>query len=292
MNTQRRSIHGRAIDGGGVIFGVLFVLSLWAVVAGRHPQSIEDGGGRFLLVDVVLLVLFGAVGMWAAFQRNVNVGTALQVGTLVGLVIGSVDVAHHAVEFFVPLSGRAAQLILGAGHMLSMLALFSFAGSATWERTRSIALATVSGAWSAVVSVLILLAIACSLNFALGSRTELHLHEAFLASGMSDPDAFLVKNAFEAASEALVRIPVLGLLLSFAGALGNDWISRRPRSTADVAAWLLPLAFAGGAISLWYADSLQHSARPPFILIGLILAGISLAGATAVWSALRRSPRR
>ncbi len=147
------------------------------------------------------------------------------------------------------------------------------------ERTRSIALATVSGAWSAVISVLILLAVACSLNFALGSRAELHLHEAFLASGMSDPDAFLVKNSLEAASEALVRIPVLGMLLSFAGALGNDWMSRRPRIMAYAAAWLLPLAFAGGAISLWYADSLQRAARPPFILIGLILASISLAGA-------------
>ncbi len=133
MNAQRRSIHSRAIDGGAVILGAVFVLSLWAFVAGRHPESIEGGGGQFLLVDVVLLVLCGVAGMWAAFQRNVYVGTALQVGTLVGLVIGSVDVAHHVVEFFVPLSGRAAQLILGAGHMLSMLALFSIAGSATWS---------------------------------------------------------------------------------------------------------------------------------------------------------------
>ncbi len=87
-------------------------------------------------------------------------------------------------------------------------------------------------------------------------------------------------------------MPVLGVLLSLAGGLGNAWMSRRTRNTACAAAWLLPLAFAAGAISLWYADSLERAARPPFVLMGLVLAGISLAGAPSVLSALRRTPLR
>ncbi len=41
-NAESRSIQGRAIGGGVVVVGVLFVLSLWAVAAGRHPESIES----------------------------------------------------------------------------------------------------------------------------------------------------------------------------------------------------------------------------------------------------------
>ena len=291
-NLTVRSIRGRPIEGGVVVAGVLFVLSLWAVVADRHPESIEGAGGRMLVADVVLLVLCGAAGTWAACQRNVNMTMAIRVGTLVGVVLGGVHVVHHVVEFFVPLSGRTALLALGAGHVLTMLALFSIAGSATWERTHSMSFAMISGAWSAVVSVLILLAVACSLNFAFGTSAERHLHEAFLASGMTDPRAFLVKNALEAASEALVRMPILGIVLSFAGALGSTWMSRRKRSTAYAVGWLLPLAFVAGTISLYYADSLERTARPPFILIGLVLAGLSLAVAPSVWSALRRPSLR
>ena len=56
-NATVRSIRGRPIDGGVVVAGVLFVLSLWAVVAGRHPESIEGAGGQMLVADAVLLVL-------------------------------------------------------------------------------------------------------------------------------------------------------------------------------------------------------------------------------------------
>ena len=69
-------------------------------------------------------------------------------------------------------------------------------------------------------------------------------------------------------------------------------MSRRKRSTAYTVGWLLPLAFVVGTISLFYADSLERTARPPFILIGLVLAGLSLAVAPSVWSAPRRPSLR
>ena len=173
--------------------------------------------------------------------------------------------------------------------MLLIFALLCVAGSAARERTNSLGLAMVAGVWSAMLSVLILIAFGLSSNLLFESRAELHLKEAFLGSGMSDPGAFVVRNALEAASEALLRFPILALILPFAGGLANAWMSRRARHTVLVAAWLMPFAFVAAALLLWYADSLERAARPPFILTGLLLAAVSLMGAHSVWSALRRA---
>jgi hypothetical protein len=137
--------------------------------------------------------------------------------------------------------------------------------------------------------VLIALAFAFTSNLAFEARAELRLQDAFLASGMRDPGAFLVRNSLEAASEALVTMPALAMLLSFAGGLANAWMSGRSRSTAFAAACLIPVVFAAAALSLGYADSLERAARPPFVMTGLLLAGLSLAGVHPTWSALRRA---
>ncbi len=45
-------------------------------------------------------------------------------------------------------------------------------------------------------------------------------------------------------------MPVMALILSFAGAVANAWMSHRARWTAVIAAWSIPLVFAVGAASL------------------------------------------
>ena len=76
--------------------------------------------------------------------------------------------------------------------------------------------------------------------------------------------------------------------MALAGALANAWMTYRARGYVLAAAWLAPLLFAAGAVSLLYANSLERSLRPPFVMAGLLSAGISLAGIPATWSALRR----
>ena len=271
------------------IFGAALVLSLFALGITRHPESVKDNGTSLLVMDIVLVLLFGGAGVWVVRQRNPKVNISLTVGAVVGFVLGITHVAHHLIEFFEPPGGRTAIFLLGAGHMLVIFALLCVAGSAAWERTHLIGLAMVAGVWSAVLSVLILIAFGLSANLLFESRALLRLQEAFLASGMSDPGAFIVRNALEAASEALVRFPIMALVLSFAGGLANAWFSRRARRTVLIAAWLMPFAFATAVLSLWYADALVRAARPPFIMTGLILAAVSLCSAHSVWSALRRA---
>ena len=240
-------------------------------------------------MNVGVVLTYGAAGIWVRGQRLTKVGIALSVGAAVGLALGAAHVANHVIESFVPLRGRMAPLVLGAGHMLLTLALFCVAGSVAWARTRSVGLAVVGGVWCAMLAVVMALAFAFASNLAFEVRAVLRLKDAFLASGMSDPGAFMVRNSFEAASEALVAMPALAILPSLAGGLANAWMSGRSRRTAFAAAVLMPVVFAAGALSLWYADSLERAARPPFVMTGLLLAGLSLAGVHPTWSALRRA---
>jgi hypothetical protein len=275
-------------SGSATIFGAVLVLSLFAIGVGLHPESAKNTGGALLVMDIVLVLVFGGAGVWAVRQRNPEVNVSLKIGAVVGFVLGITHIAHHVVEFFVPLGGRTAPFLLGAGHMLLIFALFCVAGSAAWERTDSVGLAMMAGIWSAMLSVLILIAFGLSSNLLFELRALLRLQEAFVGSGMSDAGAFVVRNALEAASEALLRLPILALILSLAGALANAWLSRWARRGVLILAWLTPLLFAAAALLLWYADSLERAARPPFIMTGLLLAAVSLSSAHSVWSTLRK----
>jgi hypothetical protein len=168
------------------------------------------------------------------------------------------------IEWFVPI--RHFALVIAP--VFLMIALPDAVGSVAWERTRSIVLSVIAGVWCALVAMLVGLCFAFSVKLAFEARAELRLHEALAPSGMSDPGAFLVKNSLEAASEGLVRMPILALFLSLNGALANSWITGRTRNIALSAAGVTPIMFAMSAAALWHADSLERAAWPPFVVFG------------------------
>ena len=150
----------------------------------------------------------------------------------------------------------------------------------------------IAGVWCAMVAMLILLCFAFSFNLAFKTRVELQYHEAFAASGMNDPSAFVVKNSLEATSEGLVRMPVFATFISFAGALASAWISRCSRTAAFAVASITPLMLVTSVAALSYANSLERAARPPFVMAGVLLASIALSFGHPIWSALRRTAPR
>jgi hypothetical protein len=274
---------------GAATLGSVLVLLLMLVSVGRHPSSL---GTWLFTVDITLLSGYGAFSAWGFRQRRPNVRHALAAGAQTGIILGLALIASHAIEWFAPFgSSRAVQLVRGAGSTMLMLGLLSAAGSAAWQRTRSIMLAELAGLWCGSLGVLILLTFAFTLNLAFEAHSQVWLHEAFLASGMTDPGAFVVRNSLESASEILVRLPIAALLLALGGGLANAWITAWPRFIAIMAACITPFVFAAGAASLWYADSLDRAARPPFIMAGLLSASFALCGAHPIWLFLLRKRR-
>lgn len=288
MTSEANQVERPHSAGGAVVLGVALVLSLIAVGVARHPASMIGAGRGLLLTDIGLLLAYGIAGICVWYQRRADVSIALSAGTLAGLVLGTVQVANHLIESFV--SNRHFALIISP--VLLMLALLGAAASAAWERTRSFMLAVIAGLWCALVATLILLCFAFSFNLAVEAHVELQLHEAFAASGMSDPGAFAVKNSLEAASEGLVRMPASAIFISFAGALASAWISRRSRTTVFAAASITPLMLATGVAALSYANSLDRAARSPFVITGVLLATIAFSFGHPIWSALRRRAPR
>lgn len=266
------------------VVGVLVALSLIAVGVGRHPASVQGAGRGLLRMDAVLLLAYGIVGVWVWYQRRPEVNLSLRIGARLGVLLGAVHVANHAIESYVV--RRPFVLIISP--VFLMLALFGAAGSMTWERTRSLGLAVIAGVWCAIIGMLVLICLMFSVSLAFEGSAELHMQEAFAASGMNDPGAFLVRNMLEATSEGLVRMPIFAVFLSFVGAITNAWISGASRGTALAAAYLTPFMFVIGAAALVHADSLERAARPPFVMTGVAFAGLALCGAHPIWSALCR----
>ncbi len=276
--------------GGPAVLGSLLVLVLMILSVGRHPASL--GSGLFIM-DLGLLSGYGAFSIWVWRRRRPEQREALAAGAQTGVIVGVVLIASHTVEWFALDQTRVAQLVRGAGSTLLMLGLLGAAGSAAWQRTRSTTLAVIAGLWCGSLAVVIVLSFALTLNLVFEAHAAEWLHEAFVASGMSDAGAFVVRNSLEAASEILVRIPIAALVLAFGGGLSNAWMMKWPRRLNLMAAWFTPFFFVAGAAALWYADSLERATRPPFVMAGILAAGLALCGAHPIWSSLvsRRGAR-
>ena len=267
--------------------GVVVVIALFAVGIARHPESMPSARG-LLEIDVFILLLYSAGSLWAAGRRSADTFAAVQIGGVIGLLAGVILAANHAIELFV----LDRPLVLVITPVLLIFALLGAAGSVAWQRTHSLVQGLMSGLACAVIATLVLLTVGFVLNLAFEARAEIPLQDAFAKSGMSTPGAYLVRNSLEAASEALVRMPVLALLLSLSGALASTLLTKRSRSVVLAAMWTAPLFLIAGAALLWHANSLERSTRPPFILGGVLLASGSLATLHAVWTAYRTSKVR
>jgi hypothetical protein len=272
------------IVGGGTILGAVVVLSMIAIGISRHPTSIQGSGISFLWKDFAMLLLYAVAGFVVWNQNRRAMVGAVTVGARFGVFLGVVLIANHTIESFV--SVRPFVLIISP----VFLALFFLgaAGSAAWERTRSLAFSIVSGVMCAVVGTLIGLAFASCFNLLLENYVETQQHAAFAASGQSDPGGYLVNNILESAAEMLLSMPVFAVVLSFTGATINGLIGRLSRGAAIVASGLAPIMFVAGAYALWHANTLERAARPPFVIAGVLLAGVALCAAHPIWSALRK----
>ena len=275
--------------GGPAVLGSLLVILLISVGIVRHPSSL--GSGLFI-TNITLLLCYGAFAVWVWRQQRPERRAALRAGAQAGVILGVVLIASHTIEWFALDGNRTARLARGAGSVLLMLGLFGAAGSIGWKRARSVVLAVVAGLWCGSLAILILLSFALTLNLAFETHAASWLHAPFVASGMSDAGGFVMRNSLKAASEILVRIPIAALVLSVAGSLSNVWIMARSRSFSVLAAWFTPILFVAGAVALWYADSLERAARPPFVMAGVLAAGMALCGAHPIWSSLSRRHRQ
>src|SRR5262249_51643299 len=113
----------------------------------------------------------------------------------------------------------------------------------------------------------------------------------FVTSGMADPDAFVVRHLFDAASEHLWITPIVALVCGAASGIACWSLQRARHGTAVAFAVLGLLLVAGGVSAIGFASSLERQARPPFIMFGLSSLGVALTSAYPVMLAIRSRRR-
>jgi len=271
--------------GGPAILGSSLVILFMIISVGRHPSSLGTG---LFITDLSLLSGYGAFALWVWCKQRSAGRDAFIAGAQTGITLGAVLVASHAIEWFALDGNRNVQLARGAGSVLLMLALFGAVGSVAWQRTRSVTFALIAGLWCETLAILIFLGCALALNLVFEGHAASWLHEPFVASGMTDAGAFVVRNSMKAAFEVLIRAPIAALVLSIIGCASNVWMMTRSRSFVVFAACCTPFIFVAGAFALWYADSLERAARPPFVVAGVLAAGTALCVAHPIWSSLSK----
>lgn len=282
-------MHRQQIVGSGMVLGTILVLSLIAAGVTEHRASAQGSGVRLLWADIALLLVYGFAGILVWKQRSRSAITAATVGAQIGLLVGAAAIANHLIEVFV----TARPFVLIISPVLLTLALLGTAGAAAWERTGSLLLAVIGGVCCAIVATLITLCFAISFNLLFAARLDWQLREAFATSGMIDRAGFRVRNILEASSEILIRMPLLAICLAFAGAVIHAWMRRESRRSLRLGArFLAPIVFAVGAAALWHANAIERAGRPPFVLSGVLLTGVSLCAAYPIWSVFHGSTGR
>jgi len=265
-------------------FGVALLLVLLGISVALHPVSAQGSGRGLAITDVACLMVYAGFSVWVRGHGQHERAIAISFGARVGLMVGLVLVASHVFEFFTPFQSRTEQLVRGAGSVLLVLGLLGMAGSATWQRSRSWRYGLLAGLWCGLTGLVIFLGFALTANLLFGAHVLARLHDAFMASGMSDSGAFLVRNSLEASSELLLQMPIASLLMSLAGSLFSAWIALHSRRLATLIAWAALAVFVSGAVTLWYADSLPRDSRPPFVLTGAMAASLALCSLYPAWS--------
>jgi hypothetical protein len=276
---SRRTLANELLVGSAVAFA-LFVSG-----ALRFPASVTGAGSISAFATGVALLSYAAASQWGR-RSSPAVRMALGAGANVGVLLGAAAATNHFIELFVPLRSPMPA-ILGASMWGLMFLLFGVASAATYRQVGSIGLGVVASVWSSLVSTVMTVIFAVSIALLFLPHMRGVLAGAFVTSGMADPDAFVVRNLFDAASSHLLLAPAVALVSGTASGLACWVLQRVSRGTAGVFSVLGLLVLASGAHALGFASSLQRHARPPFIMFGLSSLFVALASAYPLVLAIR-----
>jgi hypothetical protein len=263
MGSDNRLPASTALAGWTSVLVLLFVSLI------RNPSAAQHSGLSAFAASVGLTLTYMAMTILTWRFDKLGVHEAVIIGAKLGVAVGSILVLGHLLESFGPSDNVRLQAIRGAVSLLLTFGLLGGTGSAAWLRTRSPAMSLVAGLWCSSVAAIILLNVALSLNLLFEAQMKSRIHEAFVASGLNDARAFLARNGFESASQIVAELSVAAAALSLVGCALNASLATRSRRFALSVAWVSPIALLCGVLSLWYAQALPRSSRPPFVLIGV-----------------------
>jgi hypothetical protein len=269
-----------------IVAGIALSIILYG--AASFPSSITDGGWAVFIAAVVPLSVYFSVGMWAR-RGSARIQAPLRIGTVAGLAMAAIGVLYHAVEISTALPASMGAVV-GGGMWGAMFLTFGIACSTTFSKERSAGLGVLSSAWCGMVYAALLVACALAMAMACMPHMQRIFAPAYSASGMQDPQAFVVRHEVGAAGEHLFLVPVVASFVGLVSGVACLFLISMSRQAVLVISIVAMLLFAAGVVSIRFATSLERAQRPPFVLFGLAALAVTLASAHPLFIAIR-SPR-
>ena len=269
---------------------ILAGIALLGYATLRFPASLAAGGLTKALVSVGALLAYAAASEWAKRSPSNAVQSALRSGARVGVVLGTAALIGHTLEVFAALQAPIPA-ILGVGMWALMFLLLGVASAETYRREASIRLGIMSSIWGAMISSVATVVFAFSVGLLFMSQMQRVLSGALAVSGMTDARAFVIRNMLDGASSHLLIAPAVAVLAGAASGLASSMLKSVRRRTAVALAMCALLVLGGGVGALRFASLLERSARPPFVMLGLLLLGAAMTSAGPVFAVIR-DPKR
>ena len=221
-------------------FALLVVVILSLTMMGiqvflYRPLLAMPGGATFVFETTVVLLLYGMLIVWATRSDGQLHRTVLLLGTPVGLVAAAVQIAHLAAENFIQF-GPPWEAISTLAFMLCTFLIWGFAGYRSARSVGAILPGALAGAWSAIVTMSILVTFGFALEFYLATPNPEYVATwgEFKRSGWTDIHAFTIANTLDSALSHLIVGPIVGVV--FGGAAGAlTRIPRKPQPGTTIA---------------------------------------------------------
>jgi len=242
------------------------------------PSSLASGGALRAAVSATALLTYCVAFLGLSRSRSLSVQPAIEIGRSAGIALGSAAVAGHTLEVFAGLR-PPVPAILGVAMWGLMFLLLGAAAADTCRRERSIITGVVSSMWGALTSASITVVFALSVGLLFMSRMEKLLRVT---------PASVVRNMLDGATSHLMLAPVVAVAAAIASGVAYSVVKSVSSRTAAGLSVAAVLVSVGGLNALRFASTLQRSARPPYVMLGVIALGIGLTSAAALFTASRR----
>ena len=276
--------------GDATLLGVATVLGLMGYGVASYPASVSRDGLPSLIACAGVLLVYGGAAAWARGRPPGPSRTALGRGAGFGLAIRAVQAANIALENFGDL-GPSLGPAVGGGVMGLIVVLFGAAASAAFRLTGSLPLAALAAVWCAIVGTVVPRATRLRdrsrLPAAAGARPvprpfrpERPRRPAGLRRAEHDRERHRPTcswpRSWRPSSEPSAGTATAGL----------RWPGEVAIALAGLVVVQLGLSIAAIRHGLW----LERSRRPPYIMTGMLLGGLTLVAAYPVLAAACRPP--
>jgi hypothetical protein len=192
-------------------------LGLISVAVIGVDSPVRMSGGLLYVVEATLpLLAYGLIFYRVPTFRVMQGGSALHVGTVVGIIGGVLQIFQLALENFGRRIGENSSVTLA--FMLSTFLIWGAAGFWVRREAGTVKIGVIASCWGAMVSVLMAVTFGLVLMTAdFPSPAYVATWSEFKQSGWSNAHAFAIANSLEAVLSHLVTGPIVGTIFGILG---------------------------------------------------------------------------